>query len=470
MNHLEESNKVEFKLVWKDDYLRQICGFTNANGGMMYIGVNDQGIVVGIKNAKRLLEEIPNKSANMMGVIVQVETLYENGLPYLCVDIPESSLPVSLKGKYYVRSGTTTQELNGSSLYSFLFKRHHISWDEIGVESATFEDIDSNAVRRFIELSIAANRLTPEARTLDVQVLFENLHLIDESQNIRRAALLAFAKDPTRFFPSMYVKIGRFITETDIIVQDVIENNLFTMIEYVMDILKTKYLKSIISYRGIHREEKLEYPVGALREAVLNALIHRDYTGAVTQIRIKDNSLEIWNAGLLPEELKVEMLYGQHSSIPRNRSLANLFFRAGYIESWGRGTIAIAHGCIEYGLPTPLFKEQFGGFSIEFYKQEQVTPQVTPQDTMQDTMQDAMQVAMQVEELLSIITGEMSRDVLQEKSGIKNRDYFRKSYIKPALDSGLIEMTLPDKPNSKNQKYRLTAKGISRLKSISTKK
>ena len=257
-----------------------------------------------------------------------------------------------------------------------------------------------------------------------------------------------------RFFPSMSVKIGRFVSETNIVVQDVIESNLFTTIENVMDILKTKYLKSVISYKGIHREEQLEYPVRALREAILNALIHRDYTGAVTQIRVNNYSLEIWNAGLLPEELKIEMLFEQHASIPRNRSLANLFFRAGYIESWGRGTIAIAQECKEYGLPIPSFSEQFGGFAIDFYKPEQVTPQVTPQ----------------VNALIGVVEGTMTREVLQDLLRISNRKYFREEYIKPALELDLIEMTIPNKPNSKNQKYKLTPKGRLYLKGIGSDK
>ena len=99
-----------------------------------------------------------------------------------------------------------------------------------------------------------------------------------------------------------------------------------------MDILKTKYLKSEISYNGIHRVEQLEYPPKALREAILNALIHRDYTGAVTQIRVNNDSFEIWNSGLLPEELKIEMLFEQHASIPRNRSLANLFVKLNFYK------------------------------------------------------------------------------------------------------------------------------------------
>ena len=450
----EESQQVEFKLIWKDEYLKQLCGFANSQGGSMYFGVNDHGKVVGLQNTKRLLEEIPNKGANLMGIVLHVDLLFENSLPYLLLKVPQSSQPVSLRGKYYVRSGSTTQELNGFALQNFLLKRHNLTWDEVGVETASFEDIDISTVKRFIELAISANRLHADARNLPLSSLFKNLHLLDESKQIKRVALLAFASDPMRFFPSMSVKIGRFVSETNIVVQDVIESNLFTTIENVMDILKTKYLKSVISYKGIHREEQLEYPVRALREAILNALIHRDYTGAVTQIRVNNYSLEIWNAGLLPEELKIEMLFEQHASIPRNRSLANLFFRAGYIESWGRGTIAIAQECKEYGLPIPSFSEQFGGFAIDFYKPEQVTPQVTPQ----------------VNALIGVVEGTMTREVLQDLLRISNRKYFREEYIKPALELDLIEMTIPNKPNSKNQKYKLTPKGRLYLKGIGSDK
>jgi ATP-dependent DNA helicase RecG len=136
MNSKIESQKIELKSVWKDEYLRQICGFSNADGGTMYIGVNDQGKVIGVENVKRLLEELPNKAANLMGVILQVNLLYDNGLPYISITVPKSSLPVSLRGKYYSRSGTTTQEMNGTALYSFLLNRHNLSWDEVGICSS----------------------------------------------------------------------------------------------------------------------------------------------------------------------------------------------------------------------------------------------------------------------------------------------------------------------------------------------
>lgn len=245
-----ESQKAEFKLIWKDEFLKQLCGFANAQGGTLYLGVSDSGKVVGLQNATRLLEEIPNKGTNLMGIVLKVDLLFENNLPYLMINVTKSQQPVSLRGKYYVRSGTTIQELNGPSLQNFLMKRNNLTWDEIGVPSASYTDIDVSTVHRFIELAISANRLHPDARNSSLQSLFENLHLLDDSKHIKRVALLAFATDPVKFFPSMYAKIGRFVSETNIVVQDVIEGNLFTMIENIMDILKAKYLKSVISYNA----------------------------------------------------------------------------------------------------------------------------------------------------------------------------------------------------------------------------
>jgi ATP-dependent DNA helicase RecG len=363
-----ESHDTEFKSAWKDEYLRQICGFANANGGKMYIGIDDYGHIEGVQNSKKLLEDIPNKGMNLMGLLLNVTLHSEDNKNYVIITIPESHLPVSLRGKYYYRNGTTTQEITGNALYDFLYKKQNITWDGIGVRNASLADIDKDTIIRFVELSIAANRLSNDARNQTILQLFKHLNLLDDEQHIKRAALLAFASEPCRFFPSMYLKIGKFISDIDVVSQDVIEDNLFRTIEKTMDILKTKYLKTEILYKGIHREEKLEYPETALREAILNAIVHRDYSGTFSQIRIYNNSLQVWNAGKLPGELTIEMLYKQHASVPRNRELANLFFRAGYIEAWGRGTLTIVNSCKEMGIPLPAYTEQFGGLSVKLSK------------------------------------------------------------------------------------------------------
>jgi len=135
-----------------------------------------------------------------------------------------------------------------------------------------------------------------------------------------------------------------------------------------MEILRTKYLISEIKFEGIYRKEVLEYPEEALREAIINAVIHKDYIGAHTQLKIFPDKLILWNEGGLPKEIKIGDLKKSHPSRPRNELLADVFFKAGLIEAWGRGTIKITDECQKAGLPEPEFKEEFGGFSVYFYK------------------------------------------------------------------------------------------------------
>lgn len=252
MHPLKETSNVEFKESWKDDYLKQVCSFANAQGGVLYIGIADDGSIVGLDSTSRLLEEIPNKLMNLMGILPMVEFLAGNEREYLRISIPPSSQPVSFRGRFYVLSGTTTQELNGTPLQDFLLKRLSVTWDQLGDDRTQFSDINPDTVKRFIEYSIAANRLSTEARTMEIPVLFANLHLLDHKQRISRAAILAFAYEPMKFFPSMVLKIGRYMSLTELVTQDFFECNLFTMIERCIETIKTKYLNARISYNGIH--------------------------------------------------------------------------------------------------------------------------------------------------------------------------------------------------------------------------
>ena len=148
-----------------------------------------------------------------------------------------------------------------------------------------------------------------------------------------------------------------------------VEGNLFQQLESTLEILRTKYLVSNIKYEGIHRRDILEYPYEALREAIINALIHRDYLGtSAIQIRVYNDKLVIMNEGKLPPEVPVEKLKTEHLSKPRNSLLAKAFYLAGFIESWGRGTIKIVENCLKQGLPEPDFIEEYGVMKVIFYK------------------------------------------------------------------------------------------------------
>lgn len=182
-----------------------------------------------------------------------------------------------------------------------------------------------------------------------------------------KAAILLFDKNPQRFFPQAVLKIGRFVNEADIVSSDIIEGNLLQQAEIALTVLKTKYLLNSITYEGVHRRERLEYPFEALREAIFNALIHRDYnTTSAIQIKIYDNCLSIANEGKLPPEITIEDLKREHLSKPRNKLLADIFYKAGFIESWGRGTLKIISECKKANLQEPIFQEEHGVVKVFF--------------------------------------------------------------------------------------------------------
>jgi len=135
-----------------------------------------------------------------------------------------------------------------------------------------------------------------------------------------------------------------------------------------LEILKTKYLVSKFRYEGIYRKEDLEYPEEALREAIINSIIHKDYLGPHIQLRVGLDKLSLWNAGTLSKDLRIEDLKKVHKSSPRNKIIAEVFFKAGLIENWGRGTVDIIDCSKAAGLPEPEFIEEQGGFTVNFYK------------------------------------------------------------------------------------------------------
>ena len=363
---MTESQNIEYKSSWHDDHLKWICGFANATGGTLFIGIKDDGSVSGVTNFKYLMEEIPSKTRNLMGITVTVNLKNLKGLNYLEIITPFYSVPISLRGRYYFRSGSTNTELTGSSLNEFLMRKFGKTWDDVTEESFKVDELNFQTIETFKKLAI--DRITGISSENDPLVLLNKLNLIQNGQ-FKRAAILLFGINPQKYFIQSHIKIGKFISDVDIATTDIVAGNLFQQIEQTLTILKTKYLLSPISYEGIHRREKLEYPYLALREAILNAIIHRNYlTTSAIQIRIYQNKLIIMNEGILPDEIKIEDLKSNHLSKPRNTLLADVFYKSGFIESWGRGTLKIVAECLNENLPEPEFENKGHLFSVTFLK------------------------------------------------------------------------------------------------------
>lgn len=140
------------------------------------------------------------------------------------------------------------------------------------------------------------------------------------------------------------------------------------LLRQVPELLNSKFFTKPIDFEGLQRIEKGEYPVAAIREMLLNALVHRQYIGGTVQIRVYDHKLTIWNEGLLPEGMDLDSLRRTHPSRPRNPLIAEACFKAGYIDLWGRGTLKIIHSCREAGLPEPDIQELDGGILVTAFK------------------------------------------------------------------------------------------------------
>lgn len=360
-----ESQNIEYKESWRDEYLKWVCGFANAKGGKIYIGVNDDREVVGVKGSKQLMEDIPNKIATLLGLVCDVNLLYADSLEYIEIVVEPSNIPIAYKGTYHYRSGSTKQEMRGTALQQFILKKMGRSWDDIPNDRATLDDIDRTAIEYFLRKGIEAQRIPEDDRNASTEQVLTTLGMIDDEGILKNAAVLLFGKKPTKFFPSATFNIGRFgKDEADLMFQDVIEGNVIQMVDRVMEALQGKYLVSPVRFEGMQRYETLEIPKEALREILYNAVTHKDYAGAHIQMHVYADHLEVWNEGELPIGYTQEILMGDHSSKPRNRNIANAMFMAGFIDRWGRGYKKIRDGFKAAAMPMPEVENFCGGVRV----------------------------------------------------------------------------------------------------------
>ena len=361
-----ENQNVEWKESWRDEYLKWICGFANAQGGRLEIGRNDKGVSVGVLNAERLLEELPNKIRSTMGIVVDVNLVTENNLELLVIEVMAHPNAISYRGKYYLRSGSTNQELTGFVLDELILRKYGRTWDSAPVPRIKVSDFYNDAFAVFRKKAVLSKRLTAEDVEGNNEELLRTLKLTEGDYLLKAAALL-FYQDPEQWCLGSYVKIGYFKNDADLLYQDEINGPLISIADRIMDAIYTKYFKGLIHYEGIQRVDKYPMPYEVLREAVLNAVVHKDYsTGNPIHIKVYDDKVVIYNDCQIPSHIDPESLLTEVRSNPHNPLIANGFFRSGQIEAWGRGIEKMRKGCLVDSLPAPEFEIKRSVFSITF--------------------------------------------------------------------------------------------------------
>lgn len=364
--HTENQN-IEFKETWKDEYLKWICGFANAQGGKICIGIKDDGTACGVKNAKKLLEDIPNKIQTGLGIVADVNLKTKDGNDFIEIVVTPSSFPISYRGEYHYRSGSTKQQLTGVALSEFVMRKTGICWEDVGVDNVSVDDLDDESFKIFRREALRRNRMSKEDLDISNYELLKKLHLLTYDGKLKRAAVLLFYNDPAIVQNGILVQVGKFGQGPDLLYHDMMEGSLINTADKIVDLIFLKYLKAKITFEHDRRVETYPFARDAVREAIYNAIIHNCYMlGVPIQIRISDQEMIVSNSCILPDGWTMDTFMHPHDSRPYNQCIANVFYRAGYIEHWGRGIEKIFNACKEIGTEPPVYELRGQGLRVYF--------------------------------------------------------------------------------------------------------
>lgn len=436
---MPEQQNIEWKESWRDEYLKWICGFANAQGGKLYIGCDDSGKVVGISDSKKLLEDIPNKIKDTMGIVVDVNRLTEGDKEYIEIDVPPYPVGISCKGLYHYRSGGTKQVLTGPALEAFMMRKHGATWDHSPLPVFKIDDVDDRIVDYFKKLAVTKGRNDPALLNEPKAVLMEKLRMTN-GDYLTNAAMLLFCKDPDKYQLGSYIKIGYFENDAEILYQDEVHGSILEQVDKAIELIYFKYMRAKITYEGIQRRERYFVPEAALREALLNAICHKQYESRIPiQVSVYDDRLYVANVGRLPENWTPENLMGKHASLPYNPDIAHIFYLAGFIESWGRGVEKICDALKADNLPLPEYTVHPGDIMIKFTGPEdriiRVSNRVT--DGVPDRVPD--KVTEREKQLLMLLAEDpgYTKPMLAEKMAVSRKSVGE--YLKSLKDKKIIE-------------------------------
>ncbi len=369
-----ESEVIEFKgsLKLHNSIGEAISAFSNSKGGIILIGIEDSGKISGVDLGNNTLEKLANriKLDTDPSIYPKISSYKLDGKDIIVIEIEEChEKPVFYKDKAYKRVGKSTHRLKASEMRKLAKNSgSKIYWDEQICERATLDDIDEDKVREFLKTAKLKRSLDIDPET-PIKESLSRLDVLKEEKPTN-ACVLLFGKNPQRLFLQAETRCARFKGTKPITFIDmkVFDGDLIEQREDSIEFVK-EHIRMEAEIKGTERIEKWEYPIEAIREAITNAICHRDYKIASNvQIRIFDDRLEIWGCGPLPEPLTVEDLKKEHRSILRNPLIGRCLFLAKFIEKWGTGTNRIIEKCLEHGLPEPLFEETSGSLVVTFRK------------------------------------------------------------------------------------------------------
>jgi ATP-dependent DNA helicase RecG len=361
-----ESETLEFKRSFDKSAVETVAALVNTRGGRILIGVEDDGRITGIDLGKETIQVWINqvKHSTSPAVIPDMEAISIEEKQVMMISVAEYPIkPVAVKGRYVKRVKNSNHQMNINEVTDLHLKTFNTSWDYYIDDRHTVDDISIEKVRKFIK---RANRFR------DIPIEDDPLRVLKKFELVRETKLtyggfLLFMDEESALTT---IELAR--VQTDTIIKDslTLKSDLFSQLDNAMEFIKKHLNKAYIISGDIQREERWDYPLDAIREIVVNSIVHRDYRDSSDSvIKIYEDRIEFFNPGKLPEGLTVErLLSGDYTSTIRNKKVAEIFKEAGAIEKYGSGINRIREGARNHGLSEPLFEEVGNGFRVVAYK------------------------------------------------------------------------------------------------------
>jgi ATP-dependent DNA helicase RecG len=440
-----------------------LCAFLNGEGGKVLIGVTPDGKLVGQDVADITLRDI----AAMLGrfepparvEMSRVDVGHGRQVIVLEAMPSRQFAPFVFESKPYKRVGSTTTVMSQEEYGRLLLDRNHSRhrWENQPAVGVRLEDLDREEILRTRATAIEQRRLSA-GTSMDVGDILDRLGLRVDG-HVTQAAQILYGTKFLPDYPQALLKLGRFRGTK--VTGDILDNkqeylHAFAMVrEAIAWLDRTLPLSARFPKGAINREDRLPVPAEALREIIINAVIHRDVSNPSSYVAIAvfDDRIEVRSIGDLPSGIRVDQLSREHLSVRRNPLIAEAFHRTGAIEAWGRGTNRVVEACRAHGIPDPRFVAEAGAVTVTF--DAEVVGAAQHRDaagTKLGLSQDQVQV-------LALAIESRTLPELMSPSGRTNRTKFRDQVLAPLIQAGLVEMTIPDKPRSPKQQYRVTEAG-----------
>ena len=466
--------------------MHSACAMLNSDGGHLIFGITPRSLkLVGQQVTDNTRQEIANALGHFEPAIdiipeyIDIPNSTENKLIILSFNSWKwGKEPYVYKGCPYYKPESTTK-IMPKEMYEERLKASNpqkFQWDIKPAYETNISDLDQERIKGVIQLGIRGNRLPASAESDNIEKILNKLHLLTKDGKPTHAAAMLFAKS-TIHYPQFLLRMCRFqgITKNVFIDPKEVYGNFFEILDAAIDYcFKHLLLKGEI--KGLRREETLEIPIEALREALINALCHRDYEQiyASTSLAIYNDRIEIANPGNFPVELTPTTILLPHSSYPHNPLIAHVLYQTTYLDKWGTGVERIVQLCNNANIPTPFYTIANRSVILTIprvtYRAEHVNEQQVGSKLAASWQQVGSKLAARNQQTIQQITQRIlkytspcSAYQICQEFGFKDVYKFKRDYITPLIEAGLMSMTEPQKPTSPTQKYYITNDGLQYL-------